>query len=256
MDREGDFDALAIKGALIDLSRTLDSLRERLEPRERTQSYSELSPPHHGTPAEPDAQTLGIVHELLSPPSAGLQPSEILAHAMDRVARPLAIRRAMLFVTAAGEGRLVARAARGFRKEDLGSISVTPGEGIVGRAFAERRLVEYPGVAAAEAPGAFTERMRLGEAIALPVRSAPLLRASYSSAATTRGSSVPATRCGCSPSRIASGMASGARRSSTGMLAGPGFSSMSDGTPNGSHPKPRRAMSSKKRARSVAASRT
>ena len=79
MDREGEFDALAIKGALIDLSRTLDSLRERLEPRERMRSYSELSPPHHGTPAEPDGQTLGIVHELLSPPSAGLQPSEILA---------------------------------------------------------------------------------------------------------------------------------------------------------------------------------
>ena len=171
MDREGELDALAIKGALIDLSRTLDSLRERLEPRDRSQSYSELSPPHHGTPAEPDAQTLGIVHELLSPPSAGLQPGEILAHAMDRVARPLAIERAMLFVTAAGEGRLVARAARGFRKEDLGSISVTPGEGIVGRAFAERRLVEYHGVAAAEVPDAFIERMRLGDAIALPVRS-------------------------------------------------------------------------------------
>jgi hypothetical protein len=38
MDRESEFDALAIREALIHLSRTLDSLRERLELRERTQS--------------------------------------------------------------------------------------------------------------------------------------------------------------------------------------------------------------------------
>jgi signal transduction histidine kinase len=170
MDRESEFDAQAIREALIDLSRTLDSLRERLEPRERTQSQSELTPPHRRAAAEADAQALGIVYDLLSPLSVGLQPGEMFAHALDRLARPLAIERAMLFVVDAGEGRLVARAARGFRKEDLGSIVVAPGEGIVGRAFAERRLLEYPGAGHVEAQDAFIERMRLREAIALPVR--------------------------------------------------------------------------------------
>src|SRR5262245_30908236 len=170
MDRESEFDALAIRGALVDLSRTLDSLRERLETRERTHSHSELTPPHRRTPAELDAQALGIVQDLLSPPSADLQAGEIFARAMDRVSRVLAVERAMLFVVDTGEGRLVARAARGFRKEDLGSIAVAAGEGIVGRAFAERRLLEYPGAGDAEAHDAFIERMRLREAVAFPCR--------------------------------------------------------------------------------------
>src|SRR5262245_39889543 len=129
MDRESEFDALAIRGALIDLSRTLDSLRERLEPHERTPNRSELTPPHRRAPDDADTQALGIVHELLFHPSAGLRPSEIFERTMDRVARVLAIERAMLFVVDAGGGRLVGRAARGFRREDLGSIAVAPGEG-------------------------------------------------------------------------------------------------------------------------------
>src|SRR5262245_60388060 len=132
MDREGEFDALAIRRALIDLSGTLASLRERLEPRERTLNRPELTPPHRRPPDDADTQALGVVHDLLSLPSAGLQASEIFARAMDRGARLLAIERAMLFVVDAGQGRLVGRAARGFRREDLGSVAVTPGEGIVG----------------------------------------------------------------------------------------------------------------------------
>src|SRR5262249_23944069 len=126
MDRESEFDALAIRGALVDLSRTLDSLRERLEPRERPRSHSELTPPHRRAQAEPEAQALGIVHDLFSPPSADLQAGEIFARAMDRVSRVLVVERAMLFVVDKAEGRIVARAARGFRKDDLGSITVAP----------------------------------------------------------------------------------------------------------------------------------
>src|SRR5262249_51032004 len=86
-----------------------------------------------------------------------------------RVSRPLAVERAMLFIADTGGRRLVARAARGFRKEDLGSIAVAPGEGIVGRAFADRRPLEYPG-GDGEARDAFIDRMRLREATALPIR--------------------------------------------------------------------------------------
>src|SRR5262245_13093081 len=169
MDRESEFDALAIRGALIHLSRTLDALRERLEPRERTQSHPELTPPRRRAPAEAEAQTLDIVHDLLSPPPTDLEAGEIFGRAMDRVSRVLVVERAMLFVLDTALGRLVARAARGFRKEDLGSITVAPGEGVLGRAFAERRLLEYPGAGEA-AHDAFIERMRLREAIALPLR--------------------------------------------------------------------------------------
>ena len=171
MDREGDVDAPALRAALIDLSRTLDSLRERLEPRERPRNHQGLVPPDRGAPADPDARALGIVQGLLSSPSAGLQPDEIFARAMERASRQIAAERAMLFLVEAGESRLVARAARGFRKEDLGSISVQPGEGIVGRAFGERRLIVYAGVGDGEVPDAFVERMRVGEAIAVPVQS-------------------------------------------------------------------------------------
>src|SRR5258706_11070429 len=139
MDRDGDADTLALRAALIDLSRTLDSLREHLEPRERARSHPGLIPSAPGGPADPVPQGFGIVHDLLSPLSAGHQPDEIFARALERATRLLVAERAMLLLIEAGESLLVARAALGFRKEDLGSLSVPPGEGIVGRAFQERR---------------------------------------------------------------------------------------------------------------------
>src|SRR5262249_27203466 len=154
------FDALAFR-ALIDFSRTLESLREHVEPRNRGSSDAGLGHSDRGAAADRDAQALGVVQDLLSPHPAGLQSGEIFERATGRVSRLLSAERAMLFLVAAGEQRLVARAARGFRKEDLGSISLEPGEGVVGRAFLECRLVIHPVASDEPVPDAFIDLVRV-----------------------------------------------------------------------------------------------
>jgi signal transduction histidine kinase/CheY-like chemotaxis protein len=173
VDRESlpsDVDPLALRPALVELCRALDSLRERLGRREQAPAQSgALALDLGGTPADADARALGIVQELLSIPSAGLPPTELFTLAMDRASRLLAADRAMLFVAEAGGSRLVARAAHGFRREDLGSTAVRAGEGIIGRAFKERRVLAHP-AATDEPSDAFLERFPVREAIAVPVR--------------------------------------------------------------------------------------
>src|SRR5262245_51767414 len=168
MDREGDVDIRGLRAALTDLSRTLDSLREYLEPKQPAASRPAVG----SAPTDPDAASLGIAHELLSLPSRELRPGEVFDRAMERTSKLLGADRAMLFLVETGDGRLVARAARGFRKEDLGVLSVRIGEGIVGRAFDERRvLAVHSAASAGEAEDDFIERMGVREAVAVPVRS-------------------------------------------------------------------------------------
>ncbi|HYB42411.1 MAG TPA: GAF domain-containing protein, partial [Candidatus Methylomirabilis sp.] len=119
---------------------------------------------------DPDPRALGIIHELLSIPSAGLDPGELFALAMDRASRLLSADRAMLFVAERGGERLTPRSAHGFRREDLESTAIRPGEGLVGRVFKERRVLAYTIGDDAEAPDAFIERFPVSDAIAVPVR--------------------------------------------------------------------------------------
>lgn len=147
----------------------LDALRERLARLERGArgpAEGAAVPPT----TDPDLQALTVVQDILSIPASGLDPAELFALAMDRTSRLLAADRAMLFVAEPGGGRLVARSAHGFRRDDLMSITMHPGEGMVGRAFKERRVLTYTSGTDGEAPDEFIERFPVWAAIAVPVR--------------------------------------------------------------------------------------
>jgi GAF domain-containing protein len=76
-----------------------------------------------------DPQALARVQEILTVPASGLSPSEVFGLVMDRAARLLDADRAMLFVLDPERAALVPTAARGFRRDDLGGLSVPAGEG-------------------------------------------------------------------------------------------------------------------------------
>ena len=109
---------------------------------------------------------LSSVEEVLSIPAAGSEPQELFTLATDRICRLLGADRVMLF--AAEGSHLRPRSARGFRRDDLDSIVVEAGDGIVGRTFTARRALTASGIAAVE--DAFIERFPVKEAIAVPVR--------------------------------------------------------------------------------------
>jgi signal transduction histidine kinase/CheY-like chemotaxis protein len=161
-----DLDPRALDSALAELARTIDGLRDRLRGRERAPSReAPAGAGHEVAPAGGDEFT--PVQEILSIPASGLQPRELFTLATDRVSRLLAADRVMLFV--AEGNRLLPRSARGFRRDDLESIVVEPGEGMVGRAFLERRVLSHAtGAAAVE--DWFIERFPVTDAIAVPVR--------------------------------------------------------------------------------------
>ena len=169
MDRESlppGVDPLALRPALSDLCRVLESLREGLSAGARPATPSlEIA----AVQADTDVKALGIVQELLGSPALELPPNDLFTIAIDRASRLLAADRAMVLVAEAGGSRLVPHAAHGFRKEDLTTTSVRPGEGIIGRVFKEGRVLAHPG-ASGGAPDTFIERYPVREAIAVPVR--------------------------------------------------------------------------------------
>ena len=85
---------------------------------------------------------LSSVEEVLSIPAAGSEPQELFTLATDRICRLLGADRVMLF--AAEGSHLRPRSARGFRRDDLDSIVVEAGEGIVGRAFSGAARAHRP----------------------------------------------------------------------------------------------------------------
>ncbi len=166
-----ELEPLAQRPSLAELSQALHSLRERLSCLEHAWSQSASS--GRADPAaapDGDPQVLAVVQDILCIPSSGLHPAELFTLAIDRVSRLCAADRAMLFVAEAGGSRLVPRSAHGFRREDLESISIQPGEGIVGLAFKERRVLTYTGGGDGEAPDSFIDRFPVRDAIAVPVR--------------------------------------------------------------------------------------
>jgi signal transduction histidine kinase len=172
MDREAlppDSDPLALAAALSELCRALASLRERLGPEVPGSESPAASRDLPHPPADADRRVLAIVHELLAGSPPDLPPSGLFAVALDRAARWLGADRAMLFVAEDRGARLIPRAARGFRREDLGATVVRPGEGIIGRVFTERRLLTR-GTADGGPPDSFIERYPVCQAMAVPVR--------------------------------------------------------------------------------------
>ena len=107
------------------------------------------------------------MEEILALPAAGIEPQELFTLATDRISRLLGADRVMFFV--ADGHRLRPRSARGFRRTDLESVEIDAGDGIVGRAFSERRVLTGAGGIGGDAD-AFIERFPVKEAIAVPVR--------------------------------------------------------------------------------------
>jgi signal transduction histidine kinase/CheY-like chemotaxis protein len=166
-----DLDPPGVRPSLPELLRALDAIRDRLTRLERAAGAPSPSA-GVGIPAAggADAPALAIVQDILSIPSMGLDPGELFTLAMDRASRLLSADRTMLFVAEPGGGRLVPRSAHGFRREDLPSISVRPGEGMVGAVFRQRRVLIHPPIGEESTPDSFIERFPVQVAIAVPVR--------------------------------------------------------------------------------------
>src|SRR5262245_26985875 len=124
-----------LRTSLGEIRQSLDAIAEhvhRLEV-ERVTSAPPSRPPASESSEERDARSVG--QEILAIPSAGLEPAQVFSLAMDRVARLLSADRAMLFVWEPDSVCLRARAGRGFRRDDLDTISIKAGEGLIGQAF-------------------------------------------------------------------------------------------------------------------------
>src|SRR6266849_239599 len=149
----------SVRAALSQLGDVLESLREGLGDGRRPELH-----------ADRDAHALDIFQEILSVPPLGLPPGELFGLAMDRVSRLLAADRALLFVLDDATGRLVPRSGRGFRRDDMESVALAPGEGLVGRVFAEKRVLTYDAAEEASAHDPLAERFPMRQGIAVPVR--------------------------------------------------------------------------------------
>jgi GAF domain-containing protein len=148
----------SVRAALSQLGDVLEHLRER------------LGDGPGATAPDRDAHALDIFQEVLSVPPLGLPPGELFGLAMDRVSRLLAADRALLFVVDDATGRLTPRSARGFRRDDLETVVLEPGEGLVGRVFAEKRVLTYDAAVEPSARDPFLERFPTRQGIAVPVR--------------------------------------------------------------------------------------
>jgi signal transduction histidine kinase len=165
---EDDSNLQPLDAVLGDLGRAIEALRNLLRhpQRERGRDAAQDTPAWVPASAGSGGDALSSVEEVLSIPAAGSEPQELFTLATDRICRLLGADRVMLF--AADGSHLRPRSARGFRRDDLDSIVVEAGDGIVGRTFAARRALTASSIAAVE--DAFIERFPVKEAIAVPVR--------------------------------------------------------------------------------------
>ena len=158
----------SLHGALLEIRRSIESLADRLR---RIELPSASPAPRAAAEAAEERDALTVGEEILAIPSRGLEPSQVFSLAMDRVARLLTADRAMLFTWEAEASRLVPRAGRGFRRDDLDSISIKAGEGLVGQAFQDERLARVTGGAPRIVEDPFLALFPVHDAVAVPVRS-------------------------------------------------------------------------------------
>jgi len=91
---------------------------------------------------------------------------------MDRVARLLSADRAMLFVWDEETSSLMARAGRGFRRDDLDTISIKSGAGLIGQAFQNEDIERTSGGMGTLAEDPFLALFPARDAVAVPIRAA------------------------------------------------------------------------------------
>ncbi len=172
-----DSAARILPDILSEIRQSLDVLADRLHRLEAVPGASPSPPrvtpaegPHVEKPEERD--TLSVGQEILAIQSSGLEPAQVFSLAMDRVARLLSADRAMLFVWEPEGSRLVARAGRGFRRDDLETISIKAGDGMVGQAFQDERIQRSSGGTVSVAEDPFLALFPVRDAVAVPIRAA------------------------------------------------------------------------------------
>lgn len=172
-----DSGAQVLRDSLGEIRQSLDGLADRLQRLEAVPGGSpsalRITPaesPPADTPNDRDALSVG--QEILAIPSAGLEPAQVFLLAMDRVERVLSADRAMLFVWEPEGSRLVARAGRGFRGDDLAAISIKAGDGFVGRAFQDEQILRSSIGAGGVAADPFLALFPVRDAVAVPIRAA------------------------------------------------------------------------------------
>ena len=166
-----DRSAASLREQILEITQTLESLRERLDSLGGAESARAGASVSADAIAPADPQALHGLEEVLAIPPSAFGPSEVFGHAMDRMARLLDADRAMLFVLDPERGQLVPTAARGFRRDDLAGVAIAGGEGLVGRVFQEARVLAYSRPADAAPTDAFVTRFPVRDAVAVPVRS-------------------------------------------------------------------------------------
>jgi signal transduction histidine kinase len=172
-----DSDAKVLPHILGEVRQSLHALADRLHRLEAIVGPSPSPPPIPPAEGSHVEQTekrdpLSVGQEILAIPSSGLEPAQVFSLAMDRVARLLSADRAMLFVWEPEGSRLVARAGRGFRRDDLETISIKAGDGIVGQAFHDERILRSLSGAVSVADDPFLALFPVRDAVAVPIRTA------------------------------------------------------------------------------------
>lgn len=159
-----------LRDSLVEIRQSLDSLVNRFQKLEahRLPAPSTARPSDSRDPN--DALSLG--REILAIPSAGLEPAEVFSLAMDRVARLLSADRAMLFVWEEENSSLMARAGRGFRRDDLDTISIKAGNGLIGQAFQNEDVERSSSGTGSMAEDPFLALYPVRDAVAVPIRAA------------------------------------------------------------------------------------
>lgn len=157
--------------SISEIGRALEGLRDRIRRLEIGEASATGEPDPSGEVVlGVDPQALAATQEILTVPTSGLSPAEVFGLVMDRAARLLDADRAMLFVLDPERAALVPTAARGFRRDDLGGLSVPPGEGVIGRAFVEGRALAYRRTAESAPRDPFVARFPVRDALVVPVR--------------------------------------------------------------------------------------
>jgi len=166
-----DRSAVELREELLEITRALDTLRDRIRVLGGNAPAAPSPPAARGDSIAPlDAQSLSGIEEVLAIAPSGFAPGEVFGHAMDGLARLLDADRAMLFVLDPERGHLVPTAARGFRRDDLGGVSIPGGEGLIGRAFQEGRPLTYSRPADVTPGDGFVARFPVRDAVAVPIR--------------------------------------------------------------------------------------
>ena len=169
-----------VSNSLAEITRALDSLRQRLEQLERPglshgpagpETAAEAGGQNVGEPlGEGQQRALAHFQEIASIPSTSLDANELFGLAMDRITRLLIVDRTALFLLDPDQGRLYPRTSRGFRQDDLTEFSLVPGEGLVGRAFRDGRPLVHSTPVGDTPADPFIVRFPVRDAIALPIR--------------------------------------------------------------------------------------